>query len=303
MADTRPVLFDLYQHPLAEKMCDKLPCEAGEISSRAFPDGETYLKVLTAVRDRDCIILADLSQPDGKFLPLVFLSETLQELGARSVGLLAPYLCYMRQDRRFADGEAVTSRIFSNLVSGHFDWLVTVDPHLHRYHSLDEIYSIPSRVVQGAPLLSQWLAGEKNVFLVGPDAESEQWVAKIAGLCGHPFIIGEKQRLGDRQVEIRLPDLAKFTGQTAVIIDDVIASGHTVLECIKSLRANGIASVDCACIHGIFAGHVDRILKTQGLGRLISCNTIVHSSNRLDVSDLLLEPVRQLLGVPKQTYA
>jgi ribose-phosphate pyrophosphokinase len=296
MTTPRPVLFSLEPHMLAHSLAQKLPCDLGEFQSRAFPDGESYLKITTPVQGKDCMILVDLSHPDGKFLPLVFLADTLREMGARSVGLVAPYLCYMRQDRRFVDGEAVTSRIFAGLVSEKFDWLVTVDPHLHRYHSLDEIYAIPSRVVQGAPVLSEWLSGETDIFLVGPDAESEQWVSSIAAISGHPYVIGEKNRLGDRQVVITLPDLGDLSAKRAVIIDDVISSGHTVLECISALREKGVKDIDCACIHGIFVDDVDQQLVAGGLNQLVSCNTIIHESNRLDISRLLKEPMLALIG-------
>lgn len=296
MTDATPVLFSLAPHTLAGPLAGNLPCDVGQVESRAFPDGEDYLKIVTPVDGRDCLVLADLSHPDAKFLPLAFLGETLKEMGADRVGLVAPYLCYMRQDRRFVDGEAVTSRIFARQVSGLFDWLVTVDPHLHRIHALDEIYTIPSRVVQGAPVLSAWLEGEENVFLVGPDAESEQWVSSIAAISGHPFVVGEKQRFGDRDVRITLPDLGHLAGRRAVIIDDVIASGHTILECMRALREKGVGDIDCACIHGIFADAIDNTLMEGGLRRLVSCNTIVHASNALDVSGLLVAPIRELLA-------
>ena len=196
--DKSPLMFSLNNHPLAESLSKAIGGQPGEFNARQFPDGESYLRIQSDVENRACIVVADLSHPNIKYLPLLFLLETLRELGASQVGLVAPYLSYMRQDRRFVDGEAVTSRIFAKCLSQHADWLVTVDPHLHRYHSLDEIYSIPSRVVQGAPALAHWLKTQSNLLLVGPDSESEQWVAEIAAFSQHPFVIGEKQRFGDR---------------------------------------------------------------------------------------------------------
>lgn len=291
----KPIIFSLAPHSLASSLCDVLHAEAGELNSRSFPDGESYLRIESIVKDRQCIILADMSYPDKKFLPLSFLISTLKELEAANVGLVAPYLSYMRQDRRFVDGEAVTSRIFAQLLSQQFDWLVTVDPHLHRYHSLEEIYTIPSRVVQGAPVLADWLSSEKDVFLVGPDSESEQWVSEIASKSGHPFVIGEKQRHGDRDVKVSLPDLSEYKLKTAVIIDDVISSGQTILECMLTLKAYGISKIKCACVHGIFAEGIDKVLLKSGLEQLLSTNTIAHSSNNLDVTRLLIAPIKECL--------
>ena len=281
------LIFALEPHPLAASLAQQLGIEQGKTSQRLFPDGESYLCIDTPVKNRHCIVLADLS--------LLFLVQTLREFGAASVGLVAPYLSYMRQDRRFIEGEAITSRIFAQDLSAHIDWLVTVDPHLHRYHSLDEIYSIPSRVVAGAPLLADWLKGQTNLLLIGPDAESEQWVSQIAAHSGHPFVIGAKQRFGDRDVQVSLPDLSAYQQHTVVIIDDVIASGQTILKCISALRVQGIERIKCAGVHGIFADGADAQLLGAGLDELATTNTIVHPSNAMDISPLLLGPIRECM--------
>lgn len=288
-------IFALEPHPLAASLAQQLGVEQGKTSQRLFPDGESYVRIDTPVENRHCIVLADLSRPNRKYLPLVFLVQTLREFGAASVGLVAPYLSYMRQDRRFIEGEAITSRIFAQHLSAQIDWLVTVDPHLHRYHTLDEIYSIPSRVVSAAPLLGDWLKDQTNLVLVGPDAESEQWVSRIASHSGHPFIIGNKQRFGDRDVRVSLPDLSTYKQCTAVIIDDVIASGQTILKCITALQKQGIDRIKCAGVHGVFADGVDADLLAAGLDELATTNTIVHASNAMDITPVLLRPVRECM--------
>lgn len=286
-----PVLFDPQRHDLAASLAAGVGATGGRIETRLFPDGEVYLRVDTPVAGRDCVVLADLSRPNDKFLALIFLLETLRELGAASVGLVAPYLCYLRQDKRFRDGEAITSRIFAADLARHADWLVTVDPHLHRYRALGEIYPLPSRVVSGAPALAQWLRGKPDLLLVGPDAESEQWVAGIAADSALAYVIGSKQRRGDRDVVVALPDLGEFHGRTAVIVDDVISSGETILKCIEALRRGGIERILCVAVHGIFADGVDRRLLAAGLEQLVTTNTVAHPSNAVDVGGLVAPAV------------
>lgn len=295
MKPEAPLLYVLDAHPLAASLQAGLGAGAGGLERRQFPDGESYLRVLDDPAGRNCVILADLVQPDARYLPLVFLADTLRELGAASVGLVVPYLCYMRQDARFNPGEAVTSRIFARRLSAEVDWMVTVDPHLHRHSSLDVIYDIPSRVVHGAPLLAEWLGGQERLLLVGPDEESAQWVSEIAALSGHPWVTGTKTRFGDRQVRVVLPDLSAWQDFDAVIIDDVISSGHTVLRCIEALREAGMRRISCGCVHGIFADGMDARLVASGLGRLVSCNTVPHVTNALDVAPLICDAVRELL--------
>lgn len=293
----KPLMFSLEADlPLFAPLCEALEAEVGSINQRRFPDGETYLRVDTPVAGRDCVVLSNLVNPDPKFLPLMFLAATLKELGANSVGLVAPYLSYMRQDKRFQDGEVVTSRWFAELLSQRFSWLATVDPHLHRYQSLDEVYSIPSVAVAGAPALAQWFGQQSEpLLLVGPDIESEQWVSAIAEQIQQPFVVGRKVRRGDRDVSVSLPDLTEYAGRTAVVVDDVISSGHTVLETLKTLKAAGVERVDCVSVHGIFADGIDEELRRSGVRRLVTSNSVPHSSNAVDLSGLLQAPVKALI--------
>jgi ribose-phosphate pyrophosphokinase len=204
---------------------------------------------------------------------------------------VAPYLAYMRQDRPFHPGEAVTSRHAAGLLSRGFDWLVTVDPHLHRYHQLGEIYAIPAASLHAAPLLSAWIRNHvANPVLIGPDAESEQWVSAVASEAGAPFTVLEKIRHGDRDVDIRLRHLEHLADRTPVLIDDIIASGHTMLEAVRHVRTYNPAQPVCLAVHGIFADKSDTALERAG-ARIVTTNTIAHASNAIDVTGLLAHAI------------
>jgi ribose-phosphate pyrophosphokinase len=276
-------------------LAQKLGAEVGEADVRAFPDGETYLRFLTDLPGRSLVLVGTLDHPNEKLLPLLFAASTARELGAIGVGLVAPYLGYMRQDCRFKPGEAVTSREFARLLSEAFDWLITVDPHLHRYRSLDEIYCIPTRVAHAAPLIAEWIrANVARPLLVGPDRESEQWISAVAKDVGAPYAVLDKIRHGDREVEISSGTLQALDADaTPVVIDDVIASGRTMLEAIRAVVAHGGRNPVCAAVHGLFADASD-VLLTQAGARVATSNTIPHATNRIDVSGLLADAVREL---------
>lgn len=296
----RPVIINFNAAPaIGEKLVHELSAESAEYTYRHFPDGETYIRIDTTPGGRDVVIVSSLENPDSKILPLLFLASTSRELGAGSVGLVSPYLPYMRQDRRFGKGEAVTSRYFSDLISGYFDWLVTVDPHLHRYNNLNEIYTIPNRIVHAAPAISEWIR-EKTTrpFLIGPDIESKQWVSEVAGNAGCPYTILTKERTGDRQVAVSIPKMDKWTEHTPVIIDDIISTGHTMTETLKHLgRMAGLRKPVCIAVHGIFAEGAYQSIIDSGAERLVTCNTIEHNSNGIDLSDLI---AAQTLGLLEQ---
>lgn len=200
---------------LAEGLATRLDGELGKAVVRRFPDSESYVQIENDVEGRSVILCCSLDRPDEKVLPLLFLAETAKELGAARVGLVAPYLAYMRQDRRFQPGEGITSVYFARFLSSVVDWLVTVDPHLHRRASLSEIYSIPTEVIHAAPSISRWI--RENIpspVLVGPDSESAQWVSEIAGGAGAPYLVLEKIRRGDREVEVSVPQIDRWRGCT-----------------------------------------------------------------------------------------
>lgn len=288
---------------VAAAIASRLAAPIGALEMRSFPDGETYLRFLEEPKGIDVILVCSMDRPDPKFLPLVFAAHAARDLGAVRVALVAPYLCYMRQDKRFHAGEAVTSVSFARLVSAAFDCLVTVDPHLHRYHSLVDIYSIPATVVHSAAPIADWIArNEPNPLLIGPDIESEQWVSEVAGRIGAPYRVLRKERLGDRNVKITLPEMAEFRSRTPILIDDIVSSGRTMIESAQHLRALGFLAPTCIAVHALLSPAAYRLL-TDVAGKVVSTNTVLHDSNGIEVSDLLATATAQLLAAGQGTQS
>lgn len=194
----------------------------------------------------------------------------------------------MRQDKIFNPGEGVTSEYFGKLISGFADSLITVDPHLHRRDSL-KVYRIPAEVVHAANAISNWIKEniEKPV-LVGPDSESEQWVSKVAADAGAPFIVLEKTRHGDRDVEVSIPQVDAYKNHTPVLVDDIISTARTMIETIEHLKKAGMKSPVCIGVHAVFAESAYIDLEITG-AEVFTCNTILHESNKIDLSNLLSE--------------
>ena len=296
----KPLLFVLEAaHDLADSLLQQAGFDSGEIERRQFPDGESYVRLLTPVDGRDVVLLCSLDRPDAKTLPLLFAADVARTQGARSVGLAAPYLAYMRQDKAFKPGEAVTSVTYSDLLSRHFDWLVTVDPHLHRYPRLDTIYSIPAIAASAVAPIAEWIT--KNVerpFLIGPDIESEQWVEKIARLAAAPCTVFHKTRQGDREVSIEGTKVPIPAGATPVIVDDIASSARTMIEAVRMLKAKGTQAPLCIAVHALFAGDAFPKLLEAGPAIVVSTNTVVHGSNTIDVSAVIAEAIHRSLAIP-----
>ncbi len=281
---------------LAARLTLELAARRGRLDVRRFPDGESYVRVRGSIAGRPVVIAATLDRPDEKLLPLMLAAATAREIGATSVGLVAPYLPYLRQDRRFRSGEAVSARHFAGFVSQSVDWVVTVDPHLHRLHALGEVYPIPTESITAAPRLAQWVREHiPRPFLIGPDEESRQWVERVASAAGAPWVVFRKRRLGDATVTEDLPDLRGCRDRIPVLVDDIVSTAATMIESAHALTGMGLAAPYCVAVHGIFAGSAFARLSAAGVARVVTCNTITHSTNAIDIHDLLAAAARRRL--------
>jgi len=289
----------LYPLPGNEDFCKllagHLKADIGELEVHHFPDGETYVRVKTDPKNRSTILVATLANPDVAFLPLVFAADALRDAGATSVGYVAPYLAYMRQDKRFKFGEAITSTTFARLISASLDWMVTVDPHLHRRNDLSEIYSIPALAVHAAPHIGEWISNHlQDVVLIGPDIESAQWVEAVAKTANAPSIVLEKVRRGDRDVSVSDPHAEKWAGKTPVLVDDIISTARTMIETVINLKEEGFKAPICIGVHGIFADNAFEELSAAGVNSILTCNTIPHVSNQIDLSAMVAVGIQSL---------
>lgn len=282
---------------LADRMAARLGAQRGAASVRRFPDGESSVRVESPVEGHEVVLACTLDRPDDKLVPLLLLAAAVREAGAASVGLLAPYLAYMRQDLRFHPGETISARHFARWLSQGLDWLVTVDPHLHRIADLSEVYSVPTRNVHAAQAVADWLRlNVPQPVLIGPDEESRQWVDDVARRAGAPSVVLRKTRRGDRDVEVSVPEVERWRGHMPVLVDDIVSTGRTMIETLGHLKTLGMPAAVCVAVHAVFAGNAFDELVAAGAARVVSCDTIAHSSNHISITDDLAAAVRELLA-------
>lgn len=294
---TRVLLPFPLQRTLADAIAPLLGARAGRLDWRRFPDGESLVTIEEGLDGVDVALVASLRNPDELALPLRFAAATAREFGARSVGLIAPYLAYMRQDKRFNPGEAVSAPLFARFLEESFDWLVTADPHLHRNPELSRLYRIPVRRVASAPLVADWIRDNvPNAILIGPDSESDQWVSDIANRADVPYQVLTKTRRGDRDVEVSLPSIDTARSRTPIIVDDIASSGRTTIETLDHLRQLGLPPAVCIVIHPVFAQDAYAQLLAAGAERVVSTDSIPHPSNAISIAGLLADASIELFG-------
>lgn len=286
---------------LATAVAKRLDARPGRLEWRHFPDGESLIAIDEDIVGADVVLFASLDAPDGKALPLWFAAQTARELGARRLGLVAPYLAYMRQDARFHAGESISAAAFAKFLDASVDWLVTVDPHLHRMAALDNVFRIPSTAVAAAPQLANWIRNEvARPVLIGPDSESAQWVIDVAHEAGVPYEVLHKNRRGDREVEVSLPDIERLRGCTPVLVDDIVSTGRTLIAALEHLRRLQLPSAVCVVIHAIFAGDAWEALQRAGAGRIVSTDSITHPSNAISLAEPIAAAVAAHLAASKK---
>lgn len=281
---------------LARALAAQIESPMQRLEVHRFPDGEQMVSMEGPLSGKAIVIVCSLNRPDAKLLPLIFAADTARDLGAQHVVLVAPYLCYLRQDARFHAGESISAYSFGRVLSAHFDGLVTIEPHLHRLPSLSVVYPIPVRAPHSVAATASWIV--QNVadpLIVGPDEESKAWIAQIASRIGAPSVVARKTREADRKVDVSLHVPAKFSHRNPVIVDDILASGQTMLATIGALVKAGFGSPVCVAVHGLFDGVSVDELVAAGAGRVVTCNSVAHATNAIDVTPLLADAVRDLL--------
>jgi ribose-phosphate pyrophosphokinase len=258
-----------------------------EVALHRFPDGECRVSLPLPLPER-VILCRSLDRPNDKLIELALAARTARELGAGHLTLVAPYLCYMRQDIAFSPGEAVSQRIVGGLLADWFDAAITVDPHLHRIRRLEEAVPAGRAVALACtPLVSALMTGEDPPpLLAGPDRESEQWVRTIAEAVGLDWCVGEKERLGDREVRVRFPR-ADCRGRPVVLIDDVASTGRTLEAAALALGRQRPSGVSVLVTHALFLEGALERLRAAGVGRILSTDSIPHPTNRIELAPLI----------------
>lgn len=278
----------------AHRLADRCGLRAQPIARHNFPDGEFKLQ-LPCPLPAHVVVFRSLDRPNEKLLELLLAAKTAQQMGVRRLTLIAPYLAYMRQDTAFVAGESVSQKIVGDLLASLFHAVITVDPHLHRVARLQEAVPVDQAVVVSAAPVLGALAAEKrsNPFLIGPDRESEQWVAQAALPHGLDYAVAQKIRHGDHQVEITLPTV-DVQGRHVVLIDDIASSGHTLAVAAQQLLAAGARSVDVAVTHALFNGDALQVIGRAGVDQIWSTDCVAHSTNAVSIFPAIAQAWKSL---------
>ena len=277
---------------LAKSIAKKLKVHYSGLQVKHFPDGELYTRFTKPVKNKKIILIQTLYPPNEPILISLLAAYGAKDLGAKKVYLVAPYMAYMRQDKVFNPGETISSEIFGELLSA-FDKIITIDPHLHRHKTLREIFSTKTKKLTANNLIADFVKNNfKNPVIIGPDMESNQWAERIANKTKSKSSIFEKTRFNSKKVSVDMKNKLELKNREVIIIDDIISTGHTILEAIKKIEKFKPRSINVIGIHGIFTDKKVYESIKKRTKNLITTNTIKSKHSKIDVSSLIAESLK-----------
>ena len=278
----------------AGRLASLLGLPLREIALHRFPDGE--IRVTVGPAAATTIIHASLDQPNDKLIALLFAAEALRRAGTRRLVLLAPYLCYMRQDAAFSEGEAISQKAVGRLISGIVDRVITVDAHLHRTPDISAVFpGIEAEDLSAMPAIANSLRPtgiDPATIVAGPDAESRPWVSDLAGRLGLAHMVAQKIRHGDRSVEIAFADPVSVAGRPVLLVDDIVSSGGTLIACARALTAAGATAIDAVITHALFPHAMTAKFRDVGIRSVRSTSSVPHPTNTIPLDDIFAAALR-----------
>lgn len=267
-----------------------------EVAAHVFPDGETRVTARPhpGAEGATAVLYRALDRPNAKLVDTLLAAAAIRGLRARRVILIAPYMPYMRQDRAFHDGEAVSQKVIGALLGRAFDGVVTVQPHLHRTHDINDVFGgTPALALSAAPAFAADLkrGARPDTVIVGPDEESEPLIREVVAETGFTWFVAAKERRGDRDVRFVLPDGLDIRGRPTVIVDDIVSSGGTVATLARTLTDAGAGPVTVYAAHALFDADGAALMRSAGVARVTSLDGVRHSTNGIAAAHLIAKGI------------
>ncbi|HEX3014753.1 MAG TPA: ribose-phosphate diphosphokinase, partial [Methanobacterium sp.] len=242
---------------LAAKIAKELECPLIPIETKRFPDGERYIRIKGKV-DEEVVVVQSTGYPqDENLMELFLILKNLKSMGVKKINVIIPYFGYGRQERRFKSGEAVSAVIVANLLeAAGADEIFCINLH---EENIKEFFQIPVHNLSAMkPIADHINKTINNPVIVAPDKGAFGFAKEIAEILGCEYDYLEKTRISPEIVETK-PKNLDVNGKEAVIIDDIISTGGTIVNAAKILKEHGATKVVVSCVHPVLVE--DALLK------------------------------------------
>ncbi len=249
---------------LAKAVSDITGFALAQVSTRKFPDGESYVRIDSKISDDAIIVQSSFPNQNDSLIELTLLADAAKDAGAKRLRAVIPYFPYARQDKKFQDGEALSIRAVANILkNAGIEEIITVDAHFHRKPEKFDFYGMRATNISAGRILLGFVRKTIHDFsVIGPDFGSSDIIQfagggetlkkeKICPNCGKNSLLC-KCGDGEKSYEAKLSGDLDFAGKSVVILDDMIASGTTMIKAIDKIRQDGAAKIAVVATHGLF---------------------------------------------------
>lgn len=270
--------------PLAQKVCDILGLPLSPLEIKVFSDGEKRFRVTDSVLEKDCVIFQSTCPPvDENYMELFFTIDGLKRSGAKSITVVMPYFGYQRQDHVFRSGEAVSLEVIVKILESlGVSKVISFDLHSIK---IPELFNIPFVHLSALPLFGQMME-KGNSVLVSPDMGGIRRVEQISNMTGLPYVVIDK----DRDLETGKINDVRIEGEVAenaFIVDDIIASGKTIIAASNLLKSKGAKKVTVLATHGVLSANAVPDLENSSIDKIIISDSVDISGKNFDKLEIV----------------
>jgi len=266
---------------LAESIAKQLKDEKVGVQRKKFPDGESYIRLEKPIKKgAKVVVVQTLFPQNDAIVELLLMLDVVNEFKPKSVTAVIPYFAYARQHKRYLKWEAIAAKTVASLIDAKVDKVLLVDVH-------DRIllkFFKKAKELSAASLISDHFKKIKDPFVLVPDQERGDFAKAIATRLGCEFSWLSKHR--DREtgkVTTKIRKKIDVLGKNVLIVDDIISSGHTMLNAIEILKKLGVKGVYVAATHYLATGAHKKIL-AAGAKEVVATNSIESEIGKIDIA-------------------
>jgi ribose-phosphate pyrophosphokinase len=286
---------------LASEMCADLKIELSPLEITRFSNDNLFVKIKRNVRERDVFVVQSFSTPVNEHIMELFLiMDALRSASARRITAVIPYFSYARSDKKDAPRISIAARLLADLIkTAGAKRVLTMDLHSDAVHGF---FSMPVDHLTAAPLIAQEIQKHVNItnaVAVATDAGGAKRVGKFAQILGIPMAIIDKRRYADTRVK-QGAIVGEVSGRDAIIFDDEISTGSTLVATAKTLSRHGVKKMMMGVTHPVLCGNAMENIAKSNLEKIIVTNTVTTAGKNSDtikvlsVAPLLAEAVRRI---------
>ena len=273
---------------LGKKTAEILKAETVNAVFKRFPDGESYIRFEGELKNKEVVIVHTTSPPqDTNLFQLFLMADTAKDMGAKKIVAVVPYLAYSRQDKRFLPGEAFSIRTVAKLLEkAGVDQLLTVN--VHQQKILNE-FPFPAQTVSAIPLLAEHFRnkGLKGAFVLTPDEGAKEYAITAAKILGSSYDWRHKERdLYTGAISFRNGKY-NVKGKDAIIFDDIISTGGTTADTVRTLKMQGARRVYSACVHPLLIGDAEVKIMNNGAEEIVGTDCVPGPTSKVSVAPLI----------------